>query len=181
MENLIEEKEYFSHGELKRKYCVDEYGRKQGKETLYYAFEGGQIKKTLEYTDNMLNGYVINYRKNGEIKSIKRYSYGTCQFKLNSKQEIEKYKTRWYVLCLKKELEKNAIAEKKTIDALTPDYYQLPNGIRCEDIVAYFPMFRGNAIKYLWRAGKKNKDTEIEDLKKAIQCIEIELKRLGGQ
>ena len=37
---------------------------------------------------------------------------------------------------------------------------------------------RGNAIKYIWRAGEKNKRTEIEDLKKALFYINDEIKRL---
>ena len=35
--------------------------------------------------------------------------------------------------------------------------------------------FRGNAIKYICRAGLKSADTEIEDLKKAIHYLENEL------
>lgn len=37
---------------------------------------------------------------------------------------------------------------------------------------------RGNAIKYIARAGKKNKETEIEDLKKADWYINREIQRL---
>lgn len=41
--------------------------------------------------------------------------------------------------------------------------------------------FLGNAIKYITRAGKKNKDTYIEDLEKAINYLnkEIELYKKG--
>jgi hypothetical protein len=35
---------------------------------------------------------------------------------------------------------------------------------------------RGNAIKYISRAGLKNKDTEIEDLEKAIWYLQREIK-----
>jgi hypothetical protein len=34
----------------------------------------------------------------------------------------------------------------------------------------------GNAMKYLWRAGLKG--NAVEDLRKAIWCIEREIKRL---
>ena len=37
---------------------------------------------------------------------------------------------------------------------------------------------RGNAIKYISRAGKKNKETEIEDLEKAAWYINREIQRL---
>lgn len=39
----------------------------------------------------------------------------------------------------------------------------------------------GNAVKYISRAGKKNPDTLIEDLNKAIWYIKREIKRLGGE
>ena len=37
---------------------------------------------------------------------------------------------------------------------------------------------RGNAIKYIVRAGKKNPATEIEDLQKAIWYLNREIERL---
>lgn len=40
---------------------------------------------------------------------------------------------------------------------------------------------RGNAIKYIARAGKKNPETEIEDLRKARWYIDEEIKRLVMQ
>lgn len=39
---------------------------------------------------------------------------------------------------------------------------------------------RGNAVKYIARAGKKDPKREIEDLRKAIWYLERECKRLGG-
>lgn len=38
---------------------------------------------------------------------------------------------------------------------------------------------RGNAVKYVARAGLKEKETEIEDLEKAIWYIQREIQRLG--
>lgn len=38
----------------------------------------------------------------------------------------------------------------------------------------------GNAIKYIKRAGKKDKSKEVEDLKKARWYISREIERLGG-
>ena len=37
---------------------------------------------------------------------------------------------------------------------------------------------RGNAIKYICRAGKKDKSKEVEDLEKAIWYLQREIKRL---
>lgn len=51
-------------------------------------------------------------------------------------------------------------------------------GIECIEVAQHFNFNRGNAIKYLWRAGAKA--NEIEDLRKARQYIEFEIARLGG-
>jgi len=37
---------------------------------------------------------------------------------------------------------------------------------------------RGNIVKYLVRAGLKNKETEVEDLKKALWYLKKEIERL---
>lgn len=37
---------------------------------------------------------------------------------------------------------------------------------------------RGNAVKYISRAGKKNPDKELEDLRKAVWYINREIERL---
>lgn len=39
---------------------------------------------------------------------------------------------------------------------------------------------RGNAIKYIARAGKKHKNKEVEDLRKAIWYLEREIQRIQG-
>lgn len=55
-------------------------------------------------------------------------------------------------------------------------YNNHPSGIECIDVVRYMNFNRGNAIKYIWRAGDKG--NEIEDLKKAAWYIADEIKRL---
>ena len=40
---------------------------------------------------------------------------------------------------------------------------------------------RGNAVKYIARAGKKNPEKEIEDLKKAAWYINREIERLENE
>ena len=57
-------------------------------------------------------------------------------------------------------------------------YTSDPSGIECIEITRHRNFNIGNALKYLWRAGLKEKDTHIEDLKKAIWYIEDEIKRL---
>lgn len=48
-------------------------------------------------------------------------------------------------------------------------YNDHPSGIECITITRHMNFNMGNAVKYLWRAGKKN--SEIKDLKKAIWYI----------
>lgn len=59
-------------------------------------------------------------------------------------------------------------------------YTSDPSGVECIDIVRHRNYNIGNAIKYLWRAGLKNEDKHIEDLKKAVFYINDEIKRLEG-
>ena len=64
-----------------------------------------------------------------------------------------------------------------------PKYYTThPSGIECIEITQHHDFCIGNAIKYLWRAGIKGADTEVEDLQKAIWYInkKIELINKGG-
>jgi len=60
-----------------------------------------------------------------------------------------------------------------------PEQYNRVPGIECIDVVRHFNFNRGNAIKYIWRAGAKG--DEIEDLRKAIWYIEDEIKRIQGK
>lgn len=55
---------------------------------------------------------------------------------------------------------------------VNPDYYKF-HGYDVFDIADYFGLGfpLGNALKYLIRAGKKDKAKEVEDLRKSIVCI----------
>lgn len=44
------------------------------------------------------------------------------------------------------------------------------------DVLKYFPYLRGNAMKYLWRAG--DKDDIIQDLRKALAYINKEIEMI---
>lgn len=63
-----------------------------------------------------------------------------------------------------------------------PSHYTSdPSKIECIQITKHRNFCIGNAIKYLWRAGIKNKSTTIEDLQKAIWYINCEIDRLKGE
>ena len=55
-------------------------------------------------------------------------------------------------------------------------YTSHPSGVECIDIIERYPFNIGNAIKYLWRAGRKG--DAVEDLEKAKWMVEREIQRL---
>jgi hypothetical protein len=52
-----------------------------------------------------------------------------------------------------------------------------PSGVECITVTEHMNFCRGNAIKYIWRAGDKG--NELEDLKKARWYIDREISRLS--
>ncbi len=57
-------------------------------------------------------------------------------------------------------------------------YNDHPSGVECIEITRHMSFNLGNAIKYLWRHGKKDPEKTIEDLRKAVFYIEDEIERL---
>ncbi|RCS59742.1 DUF3310 domain-containing protein [Parvibium lacunae] len=57
-------------------------------------------------------------------------------------------------------------------------YTEHPSGVECIQITEHMNFCVGNAIKYLWRAGRKEQAAHIEDLKKARWYIDREILRL---
>lgn len=67
------------------------------------------------------------------------------------------------------------------IDIDAPKYYTC--GIETKDYIRSHDLNfnRGSAVKYATRAGKKDKDKEIEDLKKAINFLQFEIDYLENE
>jgi hypothetical protein len=60
-----------------------------------------------------------------------------------------------------------------------PEHYnKIVPGIECIDVVECFNFNRGNAIKYIWRAGSKPQEEELDDMRKALWYIQREISRL---
>ena len=59
-----------------------------------------------------------------------------------------------------------------------PPHYFAPSGAELITVIEHLPYCRGAAIKYLFRAGVKDKGRELEDLKKAEWMIKREISRL---
>lgn len=64
-------------------------------------------------------------------------------------------------------------------NSINPKHYKShPSGVECIEITQHHDFCIGNAIKYLWRAGLKDSNKEIEDLEKAIWYINNKIKLL---
>lgn len=61
-----------------------------------------------------------------------------------------------------------------------PSHYNSYRGLEIIDLVEQMNFNRGNAVKYIARAGFKDPQTELEDLKKARWYVDREIERLGG-
>jgi len=62
-------------------------------------------------------------------------------------------------------------------DAINPSHYKShPSGVECITVTEHMNFNRGNAVKYIWRAGEK--DDELQDLKKALWYITREINRI---
>lgn len=60
-----------------------------------------------------------------------------------------------------------------------PSHYTQYAGVEVIDVTEKLNFNRGNAVKYIARAGHKSKDTEIQDLEKALWYVDRELSRFG--
>lgn len=64
----------------------------------------------------------------------------------------------------------------------SPSHYTSdPSGVECIQITRHRNFNVGNAFKYLWRAGLKDGNSSVQDLRKAIFYIEDEIRRLSGE
>lgn len=60
-----------------------------------------------------------------------------------------------------------------------PEHYTShPSGIECIAVTEHMNFNLGNAIKYIWRAGLKDTEYHIEDLRKAAWYVAREISRL---
>ena len=71
--------------------------------------------------------------------------------------------------------------EKKVSESINPSYYR--QRVEVIDFVESYSLnfHRGNAVKYIARAGKKDPGKEVEDLRKAVWYLNREITRLTGE
>lgn len=57
-------------------------------------------------------------------------------------------------------------------------YNSHPSGVEAIDIIEHFTFNVGSAVKYLWRAGLKPNERDIDDFNKAVWYLQREVQRL---
>ena len=62
-----------------------------------------------------------------------------------------------------------------------PSHYTRFNGIEVIDLTEQLNFNRGNAVKYIARAGAKDPAREVEDLQKAAWYIQREIQRISDR
>ena len=62
-----------------------------------------------------------------------------------------------------------------------PAHYTAYEGVEVIQLTEQMNFNRGNAVKYIARAGLKSYDTEIQDLKKALWYIQREINRMEAK
>ena len=67
------------------------------------------------------------------------------------------------------------------MDAINPAHYQSYSGVEVIQLTEHMNFCRGNAVKYIARAGLKDPEREVEDLEKAAWYIDREIKRLKSR
>jgi hypothetical protein len=64
-------------------------------------------------------------------------------------------------------------------DPINPSHYKDIYPVQIITITECMNFNRGNAVKYISRAGYKNKATEVEDLTKAVWYLQREIQRIS--
>lgn len=62
-----------------------------------------------------------------------------------------------------------------------PAHYNHYQGLEIIDLTEQMNFNKGNAVKYIARAGLKNPDTEVEDLEKAVWYLQREIDRIRNR
>jgi hypothetical protein len=61
-----------------------------------------------------------------------------------------------------------------------PPHYKFGNNVEVIDLTEQLSFNRGNAVKYLARAGRKDGGDELQDLRKALWYIQREVDRVAS-
>lgn len=62
-------------------------------------------------------------------------------------------------------------------NSINPNHYRF-GAVEAVEIAQQLSFLCGNAFKYICRAGRKDPTKEVEDLQKAVKCLEMERDRI---
>lgn len=118
-----------------------------------------------------VNGVVIDEHRS----SFKSWSTNDRTF-----EELQSWFEHWYQLEFVEEIFPEPV---KTNDPVNHPSHYTKGKIEVADFIAdqKLNFDRGNAVKYVCRAGSKDPEKEIQDLEKAIWYINHEIKMLKGE
>lgn len=89
--------------------------------------------------------------------------------------------TEWLNYVSRKPSEPFSNADEGKVDLVnSPPHYNAYKGLEVIDLTEQLNFNRGNVVKYVTRAGLKNPDTELEDLRKAAWYLQREIDRIQG-
>lgn len=122
------------------------------------------------------------------------YSEEDCSEESYSEYEFGDVEDGEEEYCFSKELDKILngafVVDTKSDDKVKEDsvnnpshYNSDPSGVKCIEITRHRNNNIGNVIKYVWRNGLKDGNSDIQDLEKAAWYLNDEIQRLkdGGQ
>lgn len=59
-----------------------------------------------------------------------------------------------------------------------PAHYNAhPSGVECIEVTRHLPFNLGNVVKYIWRSGLKENESEIKDLEKSLDYLNDEINK----
>ena len=133
-----------------------------------------------------MNGQIVGIEKvrRGGMDLILRARYITPEWKAWKARQDAKASNKEPVAPVEVTKHGTTESEKSSNkpDAVShPSHYTShPSGVECITITKHMNFCRGNAVKYLWRAGQKGDslDKEIEDIAKAEEYCRTEKERL---
>ena len=147
--------------------------------TRYNLF--GKINDFYALMNNKSSDMNLDFKLGCWVKDLKK-SLNEFEFLISNKMKKEETKIDKLVGLHDKPVFQKYEPEPEPKKEMVnhPDHYN-KIGIECIEVVRHFNFNRGNAIKYIWRAGEKDPKKEIEDLQKAIWYIEDEINFLKSR
>lgn len=133
---------------------------KQGQIWQSKLFPAQKVRVNLVFGDTVFFNFLGSKEGSDCSKKIFRAFYESCQVSVNYKYDSTREKGE----------QNNQVNHPK-------HYTSDPSGVECIEISENWSFCLGNALKYLWRSGKKDADTSIQDLEKAIWYIQREIAR----